>query len=328
MIALLRVELTRLRWRRAVVVLLAAAVLVPVVIFASVAWNTRPISDGEREEVAALVDSETEFAREEIVRCVRNPQRFGRPNPPDPQAYCERILLPRAEFYLSREPLRLGDERTSSGIVLVVVLTLLLLLAGTTFVGHDWNSGSMSNQLLFESRRARIWAAKGLVILLVGLVVAGLVMTAYWSGLIALAQSRDIDLADGQTDRIYGQVLRGAVLAAFAGLGGYALTMLFRSTVATLGILFAVSIAGPLLIVLLSFPGSQRLLPQNNAAAVILGGIRFIDYENDACLEGDSDTRNECVIKISTTGGALYFGGLLLVAGVPSMLSFRLRDVP
>ena len=31
----------------------------------------------------------------------------------------------------------------------------------------------MSNQLLFEPRRARVWAAKGAVVLLAGLVVAG-----------------------------------------------------------------------------------------------------------------------------------------------------------
>ena len=39
-------------------------------------------------------------------------------------------------------------------------VTLLMLLAGTTFAGHDWNTGSMSNQLLFEPRRARVWVAK------------------------------------------------------------------------------------------------------------------------------------------------------------------------
>ena len=29
----------------------------------------------------------------------------------------------------------------------------MMLLVGTTFAGHDWNTGSMSNQLLFEPRR-------------------------------------------------------------------------------------------------------------------------------------------------------------------------------
>ena len=37
---------------------------------------------------------------------------------------------------------------------------------------------------------------------------------------------------------------------------------------------------------------------------------------------------DRCVVKISTAGGSGYFGGLLLLAGVPSLLAFRRRDVP
>ena len=161
---------------------------------------------------------------------------------------------------------------------------MLLVLIGTTFVGHDWNSGSMSNQLLFEPRRARVWAAKGAVVLLIGLVVAGLVLGAYWTGLWWVADHRGLEIADGTMREAYQQALRGALLAAFAGLGGYALTMLFRSTVATLGVLFAVAIAGPLLITMLGFPGHQRLMPQNNVAAVLFEGVRFTDYNRSDCF--------------------------------------------
>jgi ABC-2 type transport system permease protein len=44
MTRLLRVELTRLRWRRAVLLLLGAVVAVPVVFGIAVAWNTQPPS--------------------------------------------------------------------------------------------------------------------------------------------------------------------------------------------------------------------------------------------------------------------------------------------
>ena len=95
--------------------------------------------------------------------------RAVRRRPPGrrPRAQCE-------EF--DRSPSRSGsptsaswtwsDEREQgSGLAVVVVVSLLLVLAGTTFAGHDWNSGSMSNQLLFEPRRARVWVAKGGVVL-------------------------------------------------------------------------------------------------------------------------------------------------------------------
>ena len=62
-------------------------------------------------------------------------------------------------------------------------------------------------------------------------------------------------------------MLRGTVFAAGAAVGGYALTMLFRSTVATLGVLFAVSLLVPLMLALIAFPGYERWMPQNNIAA-------------------------------------------------------------
>ena len=51
---LLLVELTRLRWRRAVVVLLVACLLVPVAIWLGAAWNTRPFSDADVAEAERL----------------------------------------------------------------------------------------------------------------------------------------------------------------------------------------------------------------------------------------------------------------------------------
>ena len=49
----LRVELTRLRWRRAVLLLLVGAVVLPALLFAGTAWNTRPMSEAEVERVLA-----------------------------------------------------------------------------------------------------------------------------------------------------------------------------------------------------------------------------------------------------------------------------------
>jgi ABC-2 type transport system permease protein len=333
MTRLLRVELTRFRWRRAVLLLLAAAVVVPVVIFGATAWNTRPVSDAEirRAEAQVAQDTQSSGYQREVRRCVKHPEQYGDGGGSDVQAYCEELVLPRLDWYLYRPQLDLDDERAAgSGLAVAVVLTMLLLLVGTTFVGHDWNSGSMSNQLLFEPRRARVWAAKGAVVLVVGFVVAGLVLAAYWSGLWALAEQRDVAIRDGAVSAAYHQALRAALLAAFAGLGGYTLTMLFRSTVATLGVLFAVAIAGPLLITALDFPGNQRLMPQNNFGAVLVDDFTFSDYSTAACQEdqmqgGDGSV---CQVRMTTTDGTVYFGVLLLLGAVPSVLSFRRRDVP
>jgi ABC-2 type transport system permease protein len=333
MIRLLRVELTRFRWRRAVLLLVAAAVLVPTVIFGATVWNTRPVSDAELQRIQQQVetDASSPSYQRQVRRCVEHPQRYGARGADDVQAACEDMILPRVEWYTARSPLSLDNERKAgSGFAVSIVLTMLLLLLGTTFVGHDWNSGSMSNQLLFEPRRLRLWVAKGAVVLVAGTVVAGVVLAAYWTGLWLVAEHRDISIRDGAVSAAYHQALVGALLAGFAGLGGYALTMLFRSTVATLGVLFAVSIAGPLLITILNVPGGQKLMPQNNYGAIMVDHFTFSDYESDACQQdqmGGGDG-SACEVRMTRTEGTVYFGVLLLLAGVPSVLSFRRRDVP
>ena len=330
--ALLRVELTRLLWRRAVILLAAAAVVVPVIIFGATAWNTRPVSDADLRNAQEMVERERNqpYVEQELERCVAKPARYGLSGSTDEiSAACEEQILPRAEWFLYRQPLDLQNEREEgSGIAVAIVLTMLVMLLGTTFVGHDWNSGSMSNQLLFEPRRLRVWAAKGAIVFLAGLVLAGAVLTAYWTGLWLVAEQRDITLGSGDVSGGYEQAVRGALLAASAGLGGYALTMLFRSTVATLGVLFAVSIAAPLLLTVLSFEGNQRLMPQHNVAAVLLNGTTVHDYNRGECFSEDGEPLDACALRITTGDASQYFGGMLFLAAVPSLLLFRRRDVP
>jgi hypothetical protein len=330
MIRLLGVELTRLRWRRAVVILVAAAIVVPVVIFIAVAYETRPVSDAERAEVAEMVREEAEqpHVQRELQRCLDGKRGYRAPGGQDLETFCAEVVLPRPEWYLSREPLNLKQEvEEGAGIGVVAVLTVLMLLIGTTFVGHDWNTGSMGNQLLFESRRTRVWTAKAVAVLGVGLVVSGLVLFSYWGGLLALAHQRDLPVPDGVVNDVYAQALRGTLLAGLSGLGGYLITMLFRSTVATLGLLFAAAVAVPVLFSLFTFPGHLSLQPQNNGWALIRGGVELTDYDDEKCWE-DPDNTDGCIVEITTSDASIYFGSLLVVAGVPSLLLYRRRDVP
>jgi ABC-2 type transport system permease protein len=330
MIGLLKVELNRLRWRRAVVVLLATALVVPIVIFLAVAYETRPVSAAERAEVAEIVREEADqpHVQRELQRCLDGKRGYRAPAGQDLEAYCEDVVLPRPEWYLSRAPLNLREQLADgAGIGLAAVLAVLMLLVGTTFVGHDWNTGSMGNQLLFESRRSRVWVIKGLAVLGVGAVVSGLVLFSYWGGLLALSHQRDIPVPDGIVSDVYAQALRATLLATLAGVGGYALTMLFRSTVATLGILFATAVAVPILFSVFVFPGHLSLQPQNNGWALIRGGIELTDYDDEKCWDDPANTEG-CVVEITTSDASLYLGSLLVVAGVPSLLLYRRRDVP
>lgn len=319
MIRLVGVELTRLRWRRAVIALLLLAVVIPALIAASRLWSTRPVSE---DEIASV----TRDSAGEIAQCAKHPNHFGLPRKADEQACADQIV----SWYTGREKLSLAGERTGgSGVGVVAVLTALLLLAATTFVGHDWNSGSMSNQLLFEPRRGRIWTAKALAVTLVAAVTSLLVSTAYWLTIWAAVRSRDLPIGDGALLDSLAYGWRGAGFATAAALGGFALTMLFRSTVATIGVLFGVTVAAGIVIAALGI--GEQWQPQKNVSAIVKNGTTYYVELADSCVSprsvpGTADC--EPLRHLSPWHGVGYYGIALLVTGAASVVSFRRRDVP
>ncbi len=113
-----------------------------------------------------------------------------------------------------------------------------MVIAGCTFAGADWSSGSMTNQLLFEPRRGRVWLAKarrGHARQRAGRPGGD------WpaSGSIAGTGRRRLATSPSprahvDTDRVARRCVPSA-LAMGAALGGFALTMVFRHTVADPG---------------------------------------------------------------------------------------------
>jgi ABC-2 type transport system permease protein len=328
MIRLVRVELTRLRWRRAVLVLLVGCFAVPAVLFAGMAWGTRPVSEADLRQAQAQIDQEMQYVQKDIDRCATHPDQYGVPAGTDEaatRAQCEEMMLPRPEWYVGRQPLDVAQERTNTGAGVATLLIGLVMLIGTTFAGHDWNTGSMSNQLLFDPRRLRVWGAKALVVFGVGLVVSALALAGFWAATAWLAQSRDLTVPDGTWDAIRGSWWRTSLLAAAAGAGAYALTMLFRSTVATLGIMFGVSVAGTIITAAILRGGSERWMLPTNVSAWMFGGWTY--YDESKC-NPMSESSDNCQAFLSQTDGGLFLLTLLVVAVALSIWSFRRRDVP
>lgn len=324
----MRVELTRLRWRRAILLLLAGCLVVPTLIALATIWDSRPVSESEVAEIRAS-------AAGEVRQCVKHPRRFGvaQGDAADDadvvQERCEELVV---GWYTGRRPLSLAAQRPSSGTGVIGVLTVLLMLAATTFVGHDWNSGSMSNQLLFRPRRGRVWAAKAIAVTGVSLLLAAAVSTAYWLVLWAVMRSRGQTVLDGSLTDSLLLGLRGAGFAAAAALGCYALTMLLRSTVATLGVLFAVAVGGVLFLGTFGISGQWQ--PHVNAAAVLQNGTTYYVQVPQRCYDqprrGPVPEGSECdeLRELEASDGVLYFGLALGAVGLASVLSFRRRDVP
>lgn len=325
MTRLLRVELTRLVCRRAVLVLLAAAIVVPAVIGVARVVNTAPPSDDDVAEAERAVQAEmaAPWFRRQLARCEEHPDRHGVPRD-DAAAACREVLAPTIEGYLWYDRLRLAQEREEgSGIALVTVLAILGLLAGATFAGHDWASGSMGNQLLFEPRRTRVWLAKAVVVGAGVTAVAAVVMSVFWLGLAAVARGRDIALRDGVLLDCLQMGWRGAAVAGGVAVAGYALTMFFRSTVAALGVLLAIGIAGGTVLAVIGVGSIWN--PGLNVLAVVLDGASY--WEVGPC--GPDALGSTCEIERTLTfeRGLTYAGALLAAAVAASLWSFRQRDV-
>jgi ABC-2 type transport system permease protein len=325
---LLRIELTRLRWRRAVMFLTALSVILPVLVWAGMAWSTRPVSDDELNRAQQEVEKFQETNKGELENCQQHPERFGNENLDEAeleQICGEMFGEPQLEWFLNRPQLGVDDAKDHGTGVATVLLGLALLI-GATFAGADWSSGSMSNQLLFEPRRARVWLAKAAAVLIGTASVAALGLATFWALTWGLIENRDIAVSSDQWRDIAEAVSRAVLMAAACALVGFVVTMFLRSTVGTLGVMLAVSIGGSLLISALPIEGNGRWILPNNVFGILENGYRYYDMTAPGCLTNGGEAG--CQPTLSLAEGLRFFGVLLVVGAVLSLASFRRRDVP
>lgn len=162
---------------------------------------------------------------------------------------------------------------------------------------------------------------------LTGAAVGTIVLGVFWAGASVLASSRDDAAAPGLWSTILETRARGVVAIAVGGILGYPLTMLFRSTVATLSLMFGVAIAGSLLIVaVLGDAGSRWLLP-TNFLAFVLGGVSY--YDGSACsYSSNGMVSGNCEKTLALADGGLFLAVIVVVSVGPSPWANRRRDVP
>jgi hypothetical protein len=164
-------------------------------------------------------------------------------------------------------------------------------------------------------------------VLVVSAVTSAVVLTAFWATVLALASSRGIDVPTHLTDYLRDQSLRGVALAAAGALGAFALTMFFRSTVATLGVLFGVALVGSLILAGLGV--SERWFPHVNVGAWLLDGVRYHVTPPAECASMPQMTAECRGVRLVTKGdAAAYLAAFLAVAVLLSTAAFRRRDVP
>lgn len=322
---LLAVELNRFRSRRAIVLLVLAAAVLAIVLAGVTAWKTRPLSHTDRTDAIAQAELQGKKSgiQEEVRACQAEPQEFLGPNATASQ--CESTLVPGPSAYYPRHALSLRHTLSTAGLglPLALVVAALMVIAGCTFAGADWASGSLTNQLLFEPRRSRVWLAKAGAVTIGAGLVALVVVTAFWLIVGSVAEARSIDVTTAQVTHVVWHVLRATALAMAAALGAYALTMVFRHTVATLALLFVYSIGGEIVLNLVPFDGAGRISLGTNSLGWLATRYHYFDATND-CAPGHHCGSTQVMSHLESS---LFLGGLLVVAVVVSLLWFRRRDV-
>ncbi|MFE7408087.1 ABC transporter permease subunit [Isoptericola sp. NPDC057559] len=358
---LLRVELRRL-WARKVTRWACAAVLVLVALSTLVAYSTaRPPSAREVADAQAAFASEQAMWEEEGEQWVADCEADAEAQDMTPQEWGCDQMAPSLENYLPPTQTFVPDAEQSEMMLgtgegvpdadagaaaieeirasvwnqwgglgslddLAMLLVVLALVVGVSFVTAEINSGSLGMWLTFEPRRRRVYwskaaaAAIGTVpLVLVGFaVLVGGAYAAYASfgtlGDVTGATWAEVAAFTGRL------VVAGAVLAAV----GVALGVLLKHAAA------AVGVVGVVAWVCLAFGYAsgelQRWLPTTALTAWLQGGSVFT-IQNCAPA---ADGTYECAPVdhvVTTAQGGLTLLGLAAVVTLVAIVVFRRRDV-
>ncbi len=325
MTRLLAVELSRFRSRRTVALLALAAILVSALLVGATAWTTRPLTEADRTDATAQAELEGQRPeiRQQVRACRSDPTSYLGPTATAEQ--CAEALVPGPEAYYPREELSLRSTLSPSGlgVTLALVVVALMIIAGSAFIGADWRSGSLTNQLIFEPRRLRVWLGKAAAVLIGSGLITLVVLSGFWLTVGALAQAREVAISSAEVADVSWHVARAVALSMAAALGAFALTAAFRHTVATLALLFIYAVGGEVLVNLLPVSGAGRWSVGNNA----LGWLaRHHEYFDNSIVCGAGAACDSTQVLTHLEAGT-FLGVLLVIAVVVSLVWFKRSDV-
>lgn len=323
MSSLVRVELTRYRTRRIILLIVAGAALLSALVALKTAYDTRPPSATEIATAKAEAELEADRAglKADLDNCIAD-ARAGIAGARS-EDQCRADFLPTLTDYYPRETLDLEGTLKGNGIGIALLVVALLIIAGSTFAGADWSSGSIRNQVLFEPRRTRVWGAKVAAVAIWSAVVSSVVLGGFWLSLFLVAADRDVPHSGGVAEDVVWHLVRAVVLATAASVGAFALTTILKHSVGTLSLLFAYSIGGELLVYLLPISGMSRWSLGNNVFGWLETRLEFFDSTSYCARMGTC----EAPVHISHLDAGLYLLAVLAVAVVGSWVVFRRRDI-
>jgi len=315
---LFRSELLRARSRRLVPMVLVGGMIAAVVALGIGAYFTDPASD---EDVAAAEARATKS----LEKCLEG--RFVPENDLPPgfdtlDEYCHEtqdVYLPDAGLWLHDLP----DVLVGIGTFVVLIGAWL----GASLAGADWTSNTMTTLLTWEPRRIRVLLVRAVVVVIVVAIVT-VFLQAFFSAVFALMATLFGTTALSPTDLwndVAATIGRIASIAVAISLVAFAVAMVGRSTVASLGALF-----GYLVLFEGVIAGFRPVIQSYllvRAAGVVVSQQPILYYGPENFGSGGSSSYTEPTILLDVSGAWVVIGcyvvGLLAIA----LVVFRRRDV-
>jgi ABC-2 type transport system permease protein len=315
---LFRSELLRARSRRLVVMILIGGMIATVVAMTIAAFNSSPASD------TAIQAAQAGYEKN-LRQCLAG--EFTKPDGELPPEYdsLEELCAEQSGPYLADAGVWLHDLP----VVLMGIATFVILLAawlGASLAGADWTNGTMATLLTWEPRRVRVMLTRAIVVMLVIAFVLLLLQVFFsiaYSGVASLFGTTALSPPDLWSD-VAAVIGRVSVMGVAIGLIAYAVAMIGRSTVASLGALF-----GYLVLFEGVIAGFRPSIQSNllvRAVGVVLSQQPLLQYSETATL-GSDDMFPQPVVLLDVHRAwavvAVYVVGLLVLA----LVVFRRRDV-
>jgi ABC-type transport system involved in multi-copper enzyme maturation permease subunit len=190
------------------------------------------------------------------------------------------------------------------------ILIVFGLVIGASCVGADWQAGSMATLLTWEPRRARVFFARLLVVIVTVFVAAVALETLLALLVVLVANARGTTLNAGGVGRAsVGAILRVGAMVSVGSVLGASIAMLGRSSTAALGAVFVyLAVVENLL---------RGLYPGITKWTFAVNAVVFVDGK-PATLFNQLLTFGRAVAML------VGYAGVAVVAG---LTSFRTRDV-
>ncbi len=328
---LLRVEITRLTWRKVPLLSFLALLVILLLSVGALhlqARDLRPESQAYQEQVAQYEEYTADLEEngaEYLAQCLED-QAQEREDFDDPTIDygCEESQGPGTlqEWVGGLGPLQPEVGRLLTG--LTPILLLVPLLVGASATAAEYSHRTMGTWLTFEPRRTRVFFSKLLAVSLVSAPLIALMVVVTIVGMFAVfalnGLPTELDSAAWQT-----LVWRGARITLLAGVVaavGAAAGTLLRRTSVVLGLVLVYVLAGEGLLRGL-VPSLTPALLGSNISAFAENGWTWFTYPS--CDENGPCEPLEQTISLLQGGTVLAVVALLVIIG--AWLVFRYRDV-